>query len=353
MVELILYISLATLFLTAAVAFSWDVIYGREKSIRQQVVQQVVRAAVTRIGYEITRASSIQSISVGELVIVDDTGSTTVIGLADGRVFINFSGAGAINLTSNQTKVDELTFSDFGGDANSKNIGVSLKITQAGAAAKGELTAETFLQASFELKGQFNQARGLLIDTSLANFSGTSLLGVTLQNQSPSEVVIDRMSVSWTGSNASEHVTSVNIGGGTPEFSGSAESDTTIDLTDFILVGSDIVNLDNITFDADVTGETLLFYFVMADGSNARAKILLSSLASPSPTLTPTPTPTPVPTPTLPGSSCAFICQSNGFIDGTCRRNAQACSASGETYVSAGDTFCTGGPNADTCCCLP
>ena len=66
---------------------------------------------------------------------------------------------------------------------------------------------------------------------------------------------------------------------------------------------------------------------------------------------TPTPTPTITPTPTPPPASCLDICVTFGYTTSTCRRNAGACSSNKETNIPSGDIFCTGGPNADTCCC--
>jgi len=60
-------------------------------------------------------------------------------------------------------------------------------------------------------------------------------------------------------------------------------------------------------------------------------------------------TPQPTPTP----SSCQQVCLYNSYTAGTCRANNGACNVNGETRVSAGDVFCTGGQNVDTCCCAP
>lgn len=61
--------------------------------------------------------------------------------------------------------------------------------------------------------------------------------------------------------------------------------------------------------------------------------------------ITPTPTPTPAPT------TCTDVCINLGYITGTCRQNEIQCGGAGETYEITGDLYCTGGSNADTCCC--
>lgn len=51
-------------------------------------------------------------------------------------------------------------------------------------------------------------------------------------------------------------------------------------------------------------------------------------------------------------TSCSLYCQSLGtYTTGTCRENPAQCTNNTETYESSGDSFCSGGSNADTCCC--
>lgn len=53
-------------------------------------------------------------------------------------------------------------------------------------------------------------------------------------------------------------------------------------------------------------------------------------------------------------SSCTIYCQTVGsYTLGTCRENSQQCTNNSETYESGGDSLCTGGTSADTCCCKP
>lgn len=52
-------------------------------------------------------------------------------------------------------------------------------------------------------------------------------------------------------------------------------------------------------------------------------------------------------------SDCSGTCQNLGYIEGFCRQNTQQCSKNGEVYESSGDTYCTEGASADTCCCVP
>src|SRR3990172_1952153 len=78
LIELIVYVALVAIFITGAILFSWDVIYGREKSFNQQIVQQNARAALLRISYEIRRAQDIQSVSPTQLVLENGGSQTTI-----------------------------------------------------------------------------------------------------------------------------------------------------------------------------------------------------------------------------------------------------------------------------------
>ena len=60
---------------------------------------------------------------------------------------------------------------------------------------------------------------------------------------------------------------------------------------------------------------------------------------------------TAVPTPTP--TTCNEYAISQGYSTGTCRATTQLCTNNGETYLSLGDVYCTGGASADTCCGLP
>ena len=51
-------------------------------------------------------------------------------------------------------------------------------------------------------------------------------------------------------------------------------------------------------------------------------------------------------------ATCSEYAVGQGYSGGTCRQNIQQCTNNSETYLLGGDVFCTGGPNADTCCAL-
>ena len=52
--------------------------------------------------------------------------------------------------------------------------------------------------------------------------------------------------------------------------------------------------------------------------------------------------------------SCSGVCGYNGYSDGVCQNNIAKCSTyCPDCYMPDGNQFCTGGPETDTCCCIP
>src|SRR3989338_5850578 len=82
-IELLIYITLISIFVTSAITFSWDIIYGRERTNRQQTVEQSARIALSKITYEIQRAENIISVSDNKIEL-DNGSSATEISLNSG-----------------------------------------------------------------------------------------------------------------------------------------------------------------------------------------------------------------------------------------------------------------------------
>jgi len=340
LIELILYITLVSIFLTGAILFSWDVIYGREKVYQQQVVEQNVRAAIARIAYEIRRAENINTVSSNSLQLENGTNDTTISLLA-GVIQITTSGAGPYDLTSNQVEVSSLNFADLSStDENSNSVLVTITARQAQVDVSGQYQAETTMSESVELNSQFNQSRRLLVDTSGGVLSANNkhIEGITIQNTGSSDITIDKLAVSWSDTTGGENITEVQVGGGGAEWTGSQASGSTLDLSDYVLtVNAGVTDVDDLEFDANMGGAQIELEFTFSDESVSKASLSLGA------SVTPTPTPSP--------SSCSQYCVNQGYSSGTCRQNSNKCSQNGETHESGGDSFCTGGANADTCCC--
>jgi type II secretory pathway pseudopilin PulG len=358
LIELILYIGMVAIFITGAVYFAWDLSYGREKAYQNQIVDQNARSVIARISYEIRNADDIISVSPSNLVLASQ-GSLTTISLSGDVIQIEPGGHGPYNLSSNQVRVTNLSFDDLGAsllDPNgydSKNIEVSMVFEQAQPAAPQQLVAKSEVVQSIELNSQFNQAREMLVDLTNASLvSNTSIEGITIKNSSGNDITVNKMIISWQGTTSSENVAEVQIDGGAVEWSGSLPSGSELDLNDYTLSASNTVDIDYIDFDSDLSGATVDLRFIFSDSSTAKSNLELPiavSTGTPTPTLTPTPTSTPTPS----QNTCSSYCTTNGYSLGTCRKNAKDCDNNGEIYESGGDSYCTGGPLVDTCCCLP
>ncbi len=149
------------------------------------------------------------------------------------------------------------------------------------------------------------------------------------------------MEISWQGTSGGENITEIQIGGGLAEWSGSQGSASIIDLTDYTLTSADgVIDVDYLDFDSDMNDAQINLKFILSDASTLSSSLTLESAGSP------------IPTPPM-FNSCLELCTGNGYSDGTCRKNAIACTDNSEIYESGGDQYCTGGPQTDTCCCAP
>lgn len=143
LIELILYVALISIFISGAVLFAWDIIFGRVKSQVQQEVNQNLRLASQRIVYEVRNASDINSVGANDICLAsgDSSRNPTKFYISSGRLRIGWGGGSAdcINLTndepltSNQVTVSVLTFTDLSTvDEESKNIGFVITVESTG-----------------------------------------------------------------------------------------------------------------------------------------------------------------------------------------------------------------------------
>ena len=123
-IEVILYVSIISIVLTALVPAAWNIIGGSVKSSSQQEVFSQARYVSERIKYEIRNASGITTVGATSISLTNfSPDTTTVIDLSGGKIRINKNGAGAVNLNSNDTNVTSLTFTNYtSGDNKTKHI---------------------------------------------------------------------------------------------------------------------------------------------------------------------------------------------------------------------------------------
>ena len=132
-IELILYISILSIFMTGVVQFAWDIIYGRVKTQTQQELSYNLRFAAKRIAYEIRNANgyTISNPQTLELTVDEPSRTPTVLSMDNGQIMIGFGLSGQCPvtdpcpLTSNAVTISNMTVSD-NSQGNSNNISLSI-----------------------------------------------------------------------------------------------------------------------------------------------------------------------------------------------------------------------------------
>jgi type II secretory pathway pseudopilin PulG len=155
-IELILYVGIVSIVISAATLFAWDIIYGRVKSTIQQEVSQNLRFVSQRIMYEVRNASDSNLVAADSICLAnsDAERNPTRIYLNSGRVRIGWGG-GTSNctalthdepLTSDTIAVTALSFTDLSSGTDSKNIKFSITV-ESTADRKEWLLSETYASA--------------------------------------------------------------------------------------------------------------------------------------------------------------------------------------------------------------
>ena len=158
LVEMLLYVVIVSIFVTAMVSFAWDAIYGRVKSYTHQEVNQNIRLASKRINFEIRNASGVNTASGStlDLAMSDSSLNPTVIDVSSGRLRIGYGSAGPCptsapcNLTSNIVNVSNLTFTNLSVSPDSINIKFSITVESTG--DRQEFQKTEIYESSSELR---------------------------------------------------------------------------------------------------------------------------------------------------------------------------------------------------------
>src|SRR3989344_2151397 len=157
LIELILYIGIVSIFISAVILFSWDIIYGRVKAESQRKVNQSIRLVSKRITYELRNASGINSLTPSSISLIstDPGRNPTVISLAGSEIIIGWGPAGncpsisPCSLTGNGVLVSGLTFTNLS-TPDSINIGFDLVLESS--SQKKEFQYERTYSSAVELR---------------------------------------------------------------------------------------------------------------------------------------------------------------------------------------------------------
>lgn len=165
-IELILYISIVTIMLSAIIPFAWNVIGSQAKSSIEQEVNSAARYISERLKYEIRNAKDIDADnsnfdinlatdSTKKLTLVENTPiNSTVIKVSSlGNAQITQGTNPAVGLNSIDTRVTDLTFSNYSSsDGKSRHIGFTLTVIANLSSQRQEFQEAITLRASSELR---------------------------------------------------------------------------------------------------------------------------------------------------------------------------------------------------------
>ncbi len=155
LIELILYIALVTIILSALVPFAWNTVETGVKSAVQQEVNSNVRYMSERIKYEIRNATGINSVAATSISLATSVSGTnpTVIDLSGGNIRIKQGSGSTVNLNSANTVINSLTFTNYtSGDGKTKHIQFIITVAASFAAARQEYQDSVVVESSGEVR---------------------------------------------------------------------------------------------------------------------------------------------------------------------------------------------------------
>src|SRR5579872_4849428 len=157
LIELILYIGIVTIMMSALIPFAWNIIEeGVKNSTKQEIFTQGQYVA-DRITYEIRNASGINSVVSNQISLSTATPATnpTLISLNAGAINLQQGSASPIALNSKNTTVQSLTFTNYtSSDNKTKNIQFVFTIAAnySGAGSRQEYTGSVTMEGSAEVR---------------------------------------------------------------------------------------------------------------------------------------------------------------------------------------------------------
>lgn len=140
LVEMLLYIAISALMISALVKFGLNIIATRAKAQTGQEVNQAVRLVSERLDFEIKNASGINSVTTNSISLANSNAARnpTVFNVSGGQIRIGFGPSGVCSastpcpLTSNKLN-SSVIFSNLSTiDLKSKHIYYQISITSIG-----------------------------------------------------------------------------------------------------------------------------------------------------------------------------------------------------------------------------
>ena len=165
LIELILYIAIFSIIMIGLVQVSWTVIGAGSKSSVQEEVFSQARYLSEKLKYEIRNANGINigtsnfdtnlaSSSALQLSLIQDApDNPTIINVSSGKAQIKKGSAAAVSLNSNDTVVQDLTFSNYSsGDSKTLNISFTFTIAATSGSGRWEFSESAVMRSDAEIR---------------------------------------------------------------------------------------------------------------------------------------------------------------------------------------------------------
>lgn len=154
-IEMILYLGIVTLMMTALIPFAWNAIEGGAKSATQQEVYSQASYISERIQHEIRNASGINSVSPTQISLstADPATNPTIISLTSGNLALQQGASTPISLNSQNITVSSLTFTNYSSSDNkTKNIQFVFTLNAYYTTSRQEYNAATTIEGDAEVR---------------------------------------------------------------------------------------------------------------------------------------------------------------------------------------------------------
>jgi len=154
-IELLLYLGILTIMLSAIIPYAWNIIGGGQKSNTQEEVFSQARFIAERIKYEIRNASGINSVTATAISLSKTEAqlNPTVIDLNSGNIRITQGAGSPVVLNSPDTTISALTFTNYtSGDNKTKNIKFTFTLESNYNSVRQEFTETTTITGDAEVR---------------------------------------------------------------------------------------------------------------------------------------------------------------------------------------------------------
>lgn len=166
LLEVLLYITIISVVLSAVVFFAWNVLYGGVKSSRLGEVNYAARYVSERIQYEIRNSSGITvansdfgtnlATAAGSKITLTNANAAknpTVIDISSGQLRLTVGANAPVSLTPTNISLTSLTFTNnSSGDNKTRNLSFSLSL-QSNIPSSGNVYQNVTLESAAEVRG--------------------------------------------------------------------------------------------------------------------------------------------------------------------------------------------------------